>query len=215
MGYEPQLTQEEIRRLHRQLSADFSAQPWEQVMARCRALAKKYFACMPLLLELGTLYVNHSNLAPTPQATRESLEEAQALFRRVKAESGDLSLARQALHMEALCALTLGRPKEAKALLEPLDLPLSYPEPMLAKAYQALQQPEKARQILQAGVYRTLCELFNTLPTYLSLCIQDPAAFRETWRRIQALVDAFQVKTLHPTLLLSVYLGAARGFLAL
>ena len=81
MGYEPQLTQEEIRRLHRQLSADFSAQPWEQVMARCRALAKKYFACMPLLLELGTLYVNHSNLAPTPQATRESLEEAQALFR--------------------------------------------------------------------------------------------------------------------------------------
>ena len=61
----------------------------------------------------------------------------------------------------------------------------------------------------------TLCELFNTLPTYLSLCIQDPAAFRETWRRIQALVDAFQVKTLHPTLLLSVYLGAARGFLAL
>ena len=178
MGYEPQLTQEEIRRLHRQLSADFSAQPWEQVMARCRALAKKYFACMPLLLELGTLYVNHSNLAPTPQATRESLEEA-------------------------------------KALLEPLDLPLSYPEPMLAKAYQALQQPEKARQILQAGVYRTLCELFNTLPTYLSLCIQDPAAFRETWRRIQALVDAFQVKTLHPTLLLSVYLGAARGFLAL
>lgn len=215
MGYEPQLTQEEIRRLHRQLSADFSAQPWEPVMARCRALAKKYFACMPLLLELGTLYVNHSNLAPTPQATRESLEEAQALFRRVKAESGDLSLARQALHMEALCALTLGRPKEAKALLEPLDLPLSYPEPMLAKAYQALQQPEKARQILQAGVYRTLCELFNTLPTYLSLCIQDPAAFRETWRRIQALVDAFQVKTLHPTLLLSVYLGAARGFLAL
>ena len=200
MGYEPQLTQEEIRRLHRQLSADFSAQPWEQVMARCRALAKKYFACMPLLLELGTLYVNHSNLAPTPQATRESLEEAQALFRRVKAESGDLSLARH---------------KEAKALLEPLDLPLSYPEPMLAKAYQALQQPEKARQILQAGVYRTLCELFNTLPTYLSLCIQDPAAFRETWRRIQALVDAFQVKTLHPTLLLSVYLGAARGFLAL
>ena len=81
MGYEPQLTQEEIRRLHRQLSADFSARPWEQVMARCRALAKKYFACMPLLLELGTLYVNHSNLAPTPQATRESLEEAQALFR--------------------------------------------------------------------------------------------------------------------------------------
>ena len=28
-------------------------------------------------------------------------------------------------------------------------------------------------------------------------------------------MDAFQVKTLHPTLLLSVYLGAARGFLAL
>ena len=36
-------------------------------MARCRALAKKYFACMPLLLELGTLYVNHSNLAPPPR----------------------------------------------------------------------------------------------------------------------------------------------------
>ncbi len=186
-------------------------------MARCRALAKKYFACMPLLLELGTPVRQPQQPGPPPQATRESLEEAQALFRRVKAESGDLSLARQALHMEALCALTLGFWAQRKP--RPCWNPWTSRCPTQNPCWPRPTRPSSSRRrpgrSYKRGVYRTLCELFNTLPTYLSLCIQDPAAFRETWRRIQALVDAFQVKTLHPTLLLSVYLGAARGFLAL
>lgn len=215
LGYQPQLSRQEIRRLHRQLTTDFSSQPFERVMARCQELARKYFACMPFLLELGSLYLNHSSLAGSPAATREVLEAARALFQRVKGESNDLSLARQALHMEALCALTLGRPQEARRLLEPLELPLTYPEPILARVHQALNQPEEAQTILQVGIFRTLCELFNTLPNYLTLCTQDPSAFQETCRRTQALADAFHLASLHPSLLLSFYLTAAQGALSL
>ena len=111
--------------------------------------------------------------------------------------------------------LTLGYPRKPRPCWNPWTSRCPTQNPCWPRPTRPSSSRRRPGRSYKRGVYRTLCELFNTLPTYLSLCIQDPAAFRETWRRIQALVDAFQVKTLHPTLLLSVYLGAARGFLAL
>lgn len=59
MGYEPQMTRENIRRLYRQLSQDFANKPFDEVMTNCRAIVKKYFSCAPLLFQIGSLYVNH------------------------------------------------------------------------------------------------------------------------------------------------------------
>ncbi|MEA4894127.1 MAG: helix-turn-helix transcriptional regulator [Oscillospiraceae bacterium] len=42
MDYKPQMTKEEIRKLYRNLSADFTLKPFDEVMRNCRKIIKKY-----------------------------------------------------------------------------------------------------------------------------------------------------------------------------
>ncbi len=213
IGYEPQMTRRDIRQLCRTLARDFSCKPFEQVMDCCRDYARKYFSCPELLFQLGGLYINHCMLAGAPEKGAAILEEAITLFQRVREESDDSSLAGQAAKMEGICLLQLGRSQEVIELLEhsvPLRLP---PEPLLAQAYLAAGQPLEAKRILQAGMYQIAVELLNLQLPYLDLCQEDPAAFQETIRRILALAESFRLETLHPAMLLTVYLTLAQGYM--
>lgn len=212
MGYEPQMSKDDIRKLYRQLSHDFSVKPFEQVMARCRELTKKYFSCAPLLFQIGNLYVNHCALAKTPQDSLTVLEEAMALFIHVKEESDNVSLTEQALNMEAFCLLRLGREAEVIDLLSDCTSLRMSTETLLSEAFQLTGNTRKAKQILQAGTYQVILELLNLLIPYLALCPEENEIFEETCRRILAITEIFQLKTLHPSSLLTVYLSIAQEY---
>lgn len=212
MGYEPQMSKEDIRKLYRQLSHDFSVKPFEQVMAHCQELTKKYFSCAPLLYQIGNLYVNHCALAKTPQHSLTVLEEAMALFIHVKEESDNVSLTEQAVNMEAFCLLRLGREAEVIDLLSDCTTLRMSTETLLSEALQLTGNTRKAKQILQAGTYQVILELLNLLIPYLALCPEDNEIFEETCRRILAITEIFQLKTLHPSSLLTVYLSIAQEY---
>ena len=215
MGYEPQMTNEEIRRLYRTLSHDFSQKPFAETVSHCQSLTKKYFSCTPLLFQIGTLYLNHCTLAGTKEQTAALIEEALALFVHVKEESSDIELASQAVNMEALCLLQLGRPQEVLDLLNACEITRLSPEPLLARAWQMLGNPKEAKSILQASIYHTMLELLNLMLPYQELCIDRPAAYEETYRRIDAISQIFQLDSLHPGVRMSICLSSARGFLQL
>jgi transcriptional regulator with XRE-family HTH domain len=65
MGYAPQLTKEDIRKLYHKLASRFAAEPFDDVMAECRTLIKKYYSCFPMLLQMSALLVNHHMLVYT------------------------------------------------------------------------------------------------------------------------------------------------------
>lgn len=212
MGYEPQMPPEGIRRLYRELVAEFTQRPFDQVMARCRETAKKYFACPELLFQLGSLYVNHSPLAGSPARVSDLLEEAMALFARVREQSGNSSLQEQARYMEALCLLQLGRAQQALALLDP-PIPLRMcPETLLAMAYQQNGEVQEAIRTLQAGIYQAVVELVNLLAQSLLLC-DGPSVFHESVRRLTDLAGSFQLESLHPGLMLPAYYTMIRAYL--
>ncbi len=125
MGYEPQMEKEEIRKLYRQLSLDFASEPYHEVVGHCQEIVKKYYSCFPLLYQIGSLYVNHRMLAPTQKEAERLLEEAIHLFKRVKAETDDVDLAKQALNMEALCLLSLNRPGDVLDLVGEPDFSMT------------------------------------------------------------------------------------------
>ena len=118
MDYQPQMMKEDIRKLYKKLSADFASMPFDRVMEECRGAIKKYYACFPLLLNLGTLMVNHVELLKDPKDAASLTTEAKALFVRVKEECDDVSISKQALFMESLCCLVSGEPNAALKLLE-------------------------------------------------------------------------------------------------
>ena len=212
-GYKPQMSITEIRSLYQQISCDFSTKPFDQVMIYCRTITKKYFSCFPLLFQIGTLYVNHCMLAKNPIKISDVLNEAMELFVRIKEESDNASLKEQALNMEAFCLLKLGRGEEAAALLSDFIPVKMAAEPLLAEAYQMTGNQQKAKQVLQAGIYQSMLELINLLLSYTKLCNQNNPVFEETCRRILAIADSFQLEPLHPAIMLNTYFYLAQEYI--
>lgn len=215
LGYEPQMTKEDIRKLYKKLSAEFSSNSLEAVLEHCREIVKKYFSCIPLLLQIGILFLNHSMLTESSEKTSAILEEARELFVRVKTETEDISLAKQASNLEAVCLLSLGRTDEVLDLLGEYDLTFMPQEPLLASAYQMTGNMQEAKRILQTGIYQWTIGLINLLGAYMGMCQDDAEVFEETYKRISAVAEAFWLKTLHPSGLMTCYILAAQGFAAL
>lgn len=215
MGYEPQMTKEDIRKLYLKLSADFASKPFDEVLERCRESAKKYFSCFPLLFQIGAALVNNSMLSGDTDRAFPIIAEAKELFIRVKRESDNAELARQALNMEAICALTLGNPNEVLELFAEVSMQIHSPEAILAPAYQMIGKPEEAKAVLQIGMYQHILSLLDILPDYLALCTNEPERYDETYKRALAVAEAFDIKALHPSVLMKFLIVAAQGYVTL
>ncbi|WP_097004329.1 helix-turn-helix domain-containing protein [Lacrimispora amygdalina] len=214
IDYKPQMTKENIQKLYRNLSADFASKPFDSVMEDCRNIIKKYYSCFPLLLNLGILMINHVELLKDPRKTTSLTEEAKVLFIRIKEECDDVSITRQALFMEALCSLISG---DANTVLELLDgsvAPALPPESLLASAYQMTGRTEEAKSVLQVGMFQNIVVLFNFFPAFLTLCADVPSKFDEVLRRSLAVAETFDMRHLHPGVLVGLYITAAQGFIA-
>lgn len=214
IDYQPQMTREDIQKLYRKLSSDFTSQPFDAVLEDCRAIIKKYYSCFPLLVQMGILLVNHVELTKDPQNSLSLIEEARALFIRVKEESDDLALIKKAYFMEAFCNLASGNPGAVLDLLDGVIEPAMPMEPLMASAYQMTGRIQDAKVVLQVGIYQNIVVLFNYFPAYLMLCIDDPAKFDETLQRALAVAEVFDMKHLHPGVLVGLYIGAAQGYVA-
>lgn len=214
IDYKPQMTKEDIRKLYRRLSSDFSSKPFDTVMDDCRQIIKKYYSCFPLLLQMGILMVNHTELLKEPPKSASLIEEAKALFIRVKEESENVSLTKQALYLEALCSLAARDPNTALELLEGEVEPALPPESILASAFQMTGRADKAKSVLQVGIYQNIVVLFNFFPAYLMMCTDDPAKFEEVLRRARNTEEVFDMRHLHPGVLVKLYICAAQGYIA-
>lgn len=213
LGYEPMMTKEEIRKVHRKLSAEFYFRPFSEVVDHCREITEKYFSCFPLLFQIASLYVNHHALANTKEEGLHILENARTLFARVRTLTDDMNLAKQALGMEAYCLLLLNRPEEVLTLLPSLDLVLFPLEPILASAYQMTGRSKEAYTVLQSGIYQYLIILINLLVSYMEFHIKKEDVFEETYLRILAVAKGFHLDHLHPSLLITAHLAVAQGYM--
>lgn len=213
MDYKPQMVKADIRKLYLQLAADFASEPFDKVMNRCRGIIKKYFSCFPLLFQMGVLLVNHSGLAGSPEKTLSVIKETLDLFLRVKLESDDLGLEKQALFMEALCHISLGEPQVALELLDGAPAPAMPPEVLLASAYQMTGKLEEAKSVLQIGIYQNIVVLFNFFIPYLALCADEADKHDEILRRALLVAEAFDLKHLHPAIYSPIYITAAQTYI--
>ena len=215
MGYEPQMNKEDIRKLYLSLSSDFTVKPFDEVLGHCREIAKKYFSCFPLLFQIGALLVNNSMESGEADKTFAVITEAKELFIRVKKESDDLELCQLALNLEAFCALSLGNAEEVIELLEETSNKIISTETLLAPAYQMIGKQRQAKSVLQVGIYQHMGSIFDGLTDYLLLCTDTPEKFEETYERALAVAKIFDLKNLHPAMLVKFHIIAAQGYIML
>lgn len=211
LGYEPQLSREQIRKLYRELAADFAARPFEEVMEKSRGLAHKYYACHRFLFLLCVLWLNHSMLAG-PDHQAEILEETARLCTHIIENCKDMGICNDAVIMKASVDLQLGRYTEVIEVMEEIRNPYRISnsgDALLIAAYEQSGQHEKAHQYTQFGMFLHLILLVSDAVQYLMLHLGDEAICEETMARIDGLMEIFHLESLHGNVAAQFHYAAA------
>lgn len=213
IGYEPQMTKEDIKKLYHRLAEDFSKKPFVQVYEECEEYMKKYFSCWELQNQIGLLIINHSSLAGGPKETAEIIGRVLSLYQRIEKSCDDVVMAKMALKMQAICHLILQQPIEAIDILEnikELHMPV---ESILVKAYQLKGDQEKAQEYLQGYTYMNLITLLGAANDYLTMYVGQPDKMKSYYDLFIALGKLFEVEELHPVMLIQIHLSAAMNYM--
>lgn len=217
MGYEAQLSGEQIRRLYRELCDDFVRHPFPEVMGKVRSLVHRYYSCYPFLVQICTLYLNHFMLAENEEESRLVLQEAAALCDRVLQNSKDVGVCTEAVVMKAMLDLQQGHALEVIDALEPtLHSRHIYgqSEAVLVQAYCMAGEMERARSHAQVQQYTDLLGLVMDATQLLALYESDLERCREIMRRAQGVMELFELEQLHPNLAAQYYYQAALVYAA-
>ncbi len=201
LGYEPQLSKEQIRCRYAKLSEDFANLPFGEVIGKVRSLARKYYSCYPLLLQLSVLYWNHYMLAKTEEEQRKLLEEAVSWCGHILKNCNDVGVCSDAMVVKAGMNLLLGRAAETIELLEPSANPCrlaGQKGALLVQAYRMLGESEKARSYIQVKQYLDLLNMVEDAVLYLNMYENDMDRCEETIRRIRGVMECYRLGRLHP-----------------
>lgn len=214
VGYEPQMTRQDVRKLFHRLKERFMKEPFAVVYAECEEYLKKYFSCWELQYQMGLLLINHCSLAGGPEEIAKILERTLEIFIRVEKGTPDVDMAKMAVHMQAVCYLSLQKPDEAIELLEKFSVPMASTESLIVRAYQMKGDKEKAMEYLQGYAYINLLNLISSSTDFFTLYADNPEKTDLFYGIFSGVCKLFEVDELHPAVLINLYLLAARSYTA-
>ncbi|MBM7700873.1 helix-turn-helix domain-containing protein [Kurthia huakuii] len=208
LGYEPQLTNERIIALYKELSTAFHEQPFHEAEVAVEALIHDYYSCFPFLLKMAQLYLNYAALADNPVTIAVRIEQ---LCLRVEQYSDDFDSLNEARMIGSLALLMQQR---ASDVLEKIGnrVQIQFNEDqVISRAHQLLGNIEQATEILQASTYQHLFLVISTCTD--SLLLEEATHFDETIKRVTQLIDTWNIQALNPNTSLVFYLTAATGYM--
>ncbi|MEG2507128.1 MAG: helix-turn-helix transcriptional regulator [Longicatena sp.] len=210
MDYQPELTRENATEEYRRLCKSFVEKDFDEVIEECHDLIKKYHSCHYLVLLIATLFVNHAMLSKKQDITTALYVEARDLFAYVEKESDELQDKKAAKNLGVYCDLILHDPKGAIDSFGNIRELES--NTLLANAYYMDQNLDKAELTLQVDMFQSILNVFQSYPLFLSLRMQDKIAFEIALDKIVALDNLFEIRSMHPGLVLPIYLSAIQGY---
>ena len=209
IGYEPQMESTEIKKFYHKLSHQFAKEPFDIVYERCNEIIKKYYSCFPLLLQIGILLLNHSMLDDSPEKAQKIIEQDKQLFERIKTQTDDVHVAKQALYLQAYCCLIQNNPADVLVLLEGTDAPLMSNRGLFAQAFYMIGNIPKAKEKIQMQLYENIGEIFGAFPMLFALNADNAIKLDECVERALALDKVFAVRRFHPAIVITMLLSAA------
>lgn len=200
LGYKPQLGKEQIQKIYHDLAAEFAEKPFEEVMDASRKLVKKYYSCYSFLLQISILWLNHYTFAEDPKSQMGILDETVELCTHIIDNCKDISICNDATVLKAIMDLQRGRPQEALDLVEDMLSPYrlaSQSSGILIQAYQMVGDMDKAVSYTQISMFLHLLSLVEGATQYIAFRAQDKESCEETIRRMDGLIELFQLERLH------------------
>lgn len=202
MGYEPQMTKQEIRVKCRVMATLFASGEFERTYERCLELVKEYYSCYPFLLQMAILLLNHAMLAPEPRIVYEKAVELTA---RIRMYGDDVSDVKEAAYLESMAYVHMGEYQKALDGLDEQMRPMLQETQLLAQSYGNLDKNDRAREVLQCSMYQNLLALISDSILYIQIHMADMAQIEETIDRLHNIIESYEVEHLHPQAALQAY----------
>lgn len=213
--YTPQMTKEDIRKLYHEMSLSFTNQPFSEAKKKSKEVIDRYYSCYPLLVQMAILYINHHMLAESREEAVKTLEEAELLLERVAAESDDLTLAGDAVCMEACINQILGRPERIFELLGEEIKPRIETDSLMIAAYGMQGKSDQAKKLTQIKLYTGISESLGMLTGYLQYCGKEKERTEEIIRRACGIIELFNGKSVLANASAVFYFQAALAYMGL
>lgn len=215
IGYNPQLSKEEIVQLYNEFSEDFAEESFEEVMEKLGDYIKMYYSCYPFIFKICVLLINHYMLANEQSRQREILQLVITLCEHIQQECKDVNICSNSVVLQALANLQMERPKEVIKLLEngikPYRL-INQSSVYLTMAYTMLGDNQKAKSFTQLDLYYHILSLVENTKQYLSI-LDNFVVCDETVKRVNKVIEVFELMKLHPNVTAVFYYQAAICYL--
>lgn len=209
LGYCPQLTKTAIRKIYYELTEEISQGNKQTAFEKCDEYVKKYYSCFAFLHQMAVFYINHLDLAENRE---ENIEKAIELCKRIEKESKDISLVKDTAMLEATILLMANRPSDALLLLGEEIRPVRQEAELIANAFRLLGNMEKAKEITEINFYQYLLLLLGNGSIYLMMNNDNLEIIEETVKRLEGVIQLFQVEYLHANVSFQFYITAAQVY---
>lgn len=212
LGYKAQMTKEKIKEYYHELASDFAKLPFEEAMTKTKELVKEYYSCYPLLKQIVILWMNHYNMVGSESRQKEILKSIMELCNRIIEESGDAGLCSDTIVLKAFVQLQM---KETQAAVQSLEEVLDprrlarQSDGLMIQAYQMNGEPEKAEKAAQISILLDLLGVLNNGNQYLSMHLSNPEPAEIILKRLEKVMEIFEVDRLHSNTALQIYYQAA------
>ncbi|MBQ2745552.1 MAG: helix-turn-helix transcriptional regulator [Lachnospiraceae bacterium] len=199
LGYEPQLSKEQIQAVYKDFSKAFSKEPFEEVFLRSEAYVKKYYSCYRFLSQVCVLWMNHFMMAESAERQQEILKKIEALCSHIIDNCDNSIICSDALIMRAGINLQMGKPEVVIDDLEELINPnrlLNQNDSLLIQAYTMKGDKEKADRFVQISMYVHLLTIVSDAVQFVGIHGSDKRLCMETMKRTDKLIEAYSLDKL-------------------
>lgn len=212
LGYQPQLSPDQIKKCYLDLAEGFAKLPFDEVMAKSKCIVKEYYSCFELLMHIANLWINHYMLADDQEKQLAILNETTDLCNHILDGCSDVSICSNVIQIKAIVNLVNGNAKEVIEELEPLLESNQFrvqSDPLLLQAYIMTGDLQKANLYSQISIYTSLLSLVSGSISMMNFNINDQKLCEETILRLKKVIEAYDLENLHPNTALQFhYLSA-------
>lgn len=212
LGYEPQLSKEQITKLYSQFTEEFADKPFEEVMKKSKDVVKEYYSCYLLQLYMSLLWLNHFNLVDDSVRQKEILNDVINISEHIMEDCKDVSLVQDAIVIRAMVQLQLGNVNEVIEVLKPMVNMKKYqlaPDTILIQALQMSGNPSEASLYNQVGLLENVVQVVSNSIQFISLHMDDKEKCETLIERTSQFIELYEIQSLSANVALQFYYQTA------
>lgn len=199
LGYEPQLSKEQIQAVYKMFTKAFSEEPFEEVFGRSEEYVKKYYSCYRFLFQVCVLWMNHFMMAEGVARQQEILRKIEELCNHIIDNCDNAIVCSDAIIMRAGISLQMGKSEtvidELEELINPNRL-MNQSDSLLIRAYTMEGDVEKADKFAQISMYVHLLAMISDTVQFLEIHVSNKTLCIETMKRTDKLIAAYSLDRL-------------------